>query len=99
DLNLSNDVKEACLKLAEEKGKGDYIFPHTHAKVEGTKDHFPINTEGRARNALARANQFSSAPEWYKRSLKELVSTVARAVKKKYPSIDVTEKSKKPGKG
>jgi len=31
--------------------------------------------------------------------LSELVNAVARAVKKKYPGIDVSEKSKKPGKG
>lgn len=74
----------------------DFVFSHG-GKVEGW--HFPINTKARAKNALQRANQFDSAPEWYNGSLKSLVTKVANMVKKKYPDIEVTEKSKKPGKG
>jgi hypothetical protein len=74
----------------------DFVFANG-GKVDGW--HFPINTKARAKNALARANQFDSAPEWYSGSLKSLVTKVANAVKKKYPDIEVTEKSKKPGKG
>jgi hypothetical protein len=87
-------------KLAKKKSKprGDFIFPSSHSKVkEG--DHFPINTEGRARNALARANQYSKAPSWYTGSLSDLVQTVARAVKRKYKNIEVSEAAKVPGKG
>jgi hypothetical protein len=93
-LPKSQKVSEAKKK---EKARGAFIFPKSHPKVkEG--DHFPINTEGRARNALARANQYSKAPSWYRGSLSELVNTVARAVKRKYPGIEVSKKSKKPGK-
>ena len=85
--------------IAKDKPRSDFIFPKTHSKVKDKKDHFPINTEGRARNALARANQFSKAPPWYSGSLESLVKTVASAVKRKYKGIDVSKKSKKPGKG
>lgn len=78
--------------------KGNFIFPSTHPKVK-SGDHFPIDTEGRAQNALSRANQFSSAPEWYKGTLQELLNTVVRAVHKKYPGIKISDKAKKPGKG
>lgn len=74
----------------------DFVFSDG-GKVTGW--HFPINTKARGKNALQRANQFDSSPEWYKGSLKSLVTKVANAVKKKYPDIEVTEKSKKLGKG
>jgi hypothetical protein len=80
------------------KERGSFIFPSTHSKVK-SGDHFPIDTEGRARNALARANQYSKAPKWWSGSLQELVSAVARAVHSKYKNIEVSKKSKKPGKG
>jgi len=35
----------------------------------------------------------------YSGSLESLVNTVARAVKKHYPGIEVSEAAKKPGKG
>lgn len=59
------------------------------------KDHFPINDEGQARNALARVHQYSSAPEWYSGSLSGLQALVARKVKAKYPKIDVGGKKEK----
>ena len=58
-----------------------------------------INDVNQARNALARANQYTSVPDWYNGTLKELVSAVVKAVGNKYKSIDISEKSKKPGKG
>jgi len=87
DNRVNNPLEDE--ELDEEKERGDFIFP---------PDHFPINTIGRARNALSRASQYSSAPPWYKGSLESLVKTVQRRVKSKYPSIDTTEKSAKPGK-
>lgn len=85
-------------KYAKEKPKDDFIFPSTHPKVK-SGDHFPINTENRARNALAQVNKFDKAPDWWKGSVKELVNTVTKAVKKKYPDIEVSKAAKKPGKG
>ena len=83
---------------AEVRNRPECIFDNTNPKVKDNKDHFPIDTEKRARNALAQANKFTEVPDWYSGSLTELVKTVAKAIKKKYPDIDVTEKSEKPGK-
>jgi len=87
-------IKEALKK----QSRGDAIFQSTSSKVKDDADHFPINNANQARNALARANQYSSAPKWYKGSLDALVKRVANAVKAKYPSIKVTKASRKPGK-
>jgi hypothetical protein len=59
------------------------------------KDHFPINDEGQARNALSRSHQYSSAPSWYKGSLKGLQDLVSRKVHSKYPGIGKAEKKSK----
>lgn len=91
--------KLASDSKAKVRNRGTVIFPAEHSSIKDNKDHFPINDAAQARNALARANQFSSAPEWYKGSLESLVSAVARAVKKHYPSIEVSKAAKKPGKG
>jgi hypothetical protein len=85
-------------KLAE-KSRGDCVFKANTGKNKSSKDHFPINDEGEARDALARASQYSSAPEWYAGDLQSLVSAVARKVHSKYPGIKETSKSKTPGKG
>ena len=85
-------------KLAAES-RGDCVFKANTGKNKSSKDRFPINDENQARNALARASQYSSAPEWYDGTLQSLVSAVARKVHSKYPGIKETEKSKNPGKG
>jgi hypothetical protein len=91
--------------LGKKKGKvkarsrGTCVFPSTHGSVKDNKDHYPINDEDQARNALARASQHKSSPPWYSGSLQGLVSAVRGAVKRKFPSIKTTEKSKKPKKG
>lgn len=84
---------------AKVRNRGKVIFPAESSSITDKKDHFPINDAAQARNALARANQFSKVPDWYKGSLQSLVNAVAKAVKKHYPSIDVSKASKKPGKG
>ena len=81
---------------AKVRNRGTVCVPAESAKDK--KDHFPINNEAQARNALARVNQYSSAPEWYSGSLQSLVNLVARKVKSKYPSIEVSKDAKKPGK-
>lgn len=78
---------------AKERSRPNPVFDHTDPKVLDDADHFPINTENRARNALARANQYSDSPKWYDGSLTELKKTVADAVKKAYPEIEVTEEA------
>lgn len=83
---------------AKKKDVGNFIFPADHSKVSDKKPHFPINNANHARNALSQANKFKEAPEWYKGSLKEFLSTVVKKVKKEFPGIEVTKKSEKPGK-
>ena len=83
---------------AKVRNRGDVVFPAESSLVKDDKDHFPINSENQARNALARASQYKSVPDWFKGSLKKLVATVASKVHKKYPSIDITEAGKTPGK-
>jgi len=98
-LKLASKSKSKKLDpKAEVKSRGECCFPAESSKVKDKKDHFPINNVAQARNALARASQYSLVPEWYKGSLKDLVSTVARKVHAKYPSIKVTEDGKRPGK-
>lgn len=69
----------------------DPVFQSTHDKVTDNKDHFPINSISRGRNALARVNQFSVAPKWWSGTLEELKNAVRRAVHSKYPSIDISK--------
>lgn len=95
---LADRLDRVIGRLSKRADKGSFVFPSSHSKVK-SGNHFPIDTEGRARNALARANQYDKAPDWYDGALQELVDTVVREVKKKYPSIEISEKSKNPGKG
>lgn len=78
---------------AKERSRPNPVFDHTDPKVLDNADHFPINTEKRARAALSYANHYSESPEWYDGSLKELKKKVADAVKKAYPDIEVSEES------
>lgn len=78
---------------AKVRNRGTVCVPAESAKDK--KDHFPINDEGQARNALARVHQYSSAPSWYKGSLKGLQALVSRKVHSKYPSIGKADKKKK----
>ena len=84
---------------AKVRNRGNVVFPAESSKVKDDKDHFPINSKSQARNALSRASQYSSVPPWYAGSLSGLVGAVQRKVKAKYPGIETTKASKKPGKG
>ena len=88
--------KKASAKV---RNRGTVVFSAKSSKVNDDKDHFPINSEAQARDALARASQYSSVPTWYKGSLKSLVAAVQRKVRGKYKGIKTTKASKKPGKG
>ena len=70
-----------------------FVFPPSSSKDK--KGHFPIPDLAHARNALARANQYGESPSWYEGSLESLKKSVANAVKRKFPSIEVTEESYK----
>ena len=78
---------------AKVRNRGTVCVPAERAKDK--KDHFPINDEGQARNALARVHQYSSAPSWYSGSLKGLQSLVSGKVHSKYPGIGKADKKKK----
>jgi hypothetical protein len=84
---------------AKVRNKPSPVFDAKHPKVKDNKDHFPLGSESQARNALARANQFKKAPEWWSGTLEQLVSAVVKAVGKEYKGIEISDKSKKPGKG
>ncbi|MHA1883075.1 MAG: hypothetical protein ACTSUO_08525 [Candidatus Thorarchaeota archaeon] len=91
-------LDEAKKYVPKYKQRGDCVFKSTHPKVKDGKDHFPINSINQARNALARVNQYDSAPSWYDGSLQSLVNAVVRKVHKKYPDIKISKAAKKPGK-
>lgn len=76
---------------AKVRNRGDVVFPANSKKVNDQKDHFPINDENQARNALSRVAQYSSVPSWYNGTLKELQSAVRNAVSRKYKNIEVTK--------
>lgn len=112
--DLANQVDEVMTAIAAKKGVNPFakgkdkakgkdgakaVFPANHPKVKDKKEHFPLGSAAQARSALSYANKFKEVPPWFKGTLKELVSAVAKAVKKEFPSIDVSEKSKTPGKG
>lgn len=92
---LNEDKKDPDAKI---RNRGDVVFPAEGNNVKDDKDHFPINSIKQARNAIARANQYSSAPDWYTGSLQSLIDNVVKEVKKKYPSIEISPEAKKPGK-
>lgn len=75
---------------AKVRNRGTVCVPAESAKDK--KDHFPINDEAQARNALARVHQYSSVPSWYKGSLSGLQNAVSRKVHSKYPGIGKSDK-------
>lgn len=92
-LIIEAKKKEKLDPRAKVRNRGTACVPASSAKDK--KDHFPINDEGQARNALARVHQYSSVPSWYSGSLKSLQSLVSSKVHSKYPSIGKADKKKK----
>lgn len=73
---------------AKVRNKPSPIFDAKSKDVNDDKDHFPIDTVARARNALARVEQFDKNPPWHNGTLTSLKKKVKLAVHKAYPSID-----------
>jgi hypothetical protein len=94
-LTKTAEKKKKLDPKAKVRNRGTVCVPAESAKDK--KDHFPINNIDQARNALARVNQYSKAPSWYSGSLQSLINTVVRKVKSKYPSIETSKESSKPG--
>ena len=67
------------------------IFGFDSDKVKDNKDHFPLGNEKQARSALAQANKYKRKPRWFAGTLGELKESVVSAVKREYPSIEVTD--------
>jgi len=76
---------------AKVRNRPSPIFPADSKSVKDDKDHFPVSSIAQARNALARAGQFDSTPSWYSGKLSTLKSKIKSAVKRKYPSIEVSK--------
>jgi len=89
---LSRTAKEDPKVKA--KNGPEVIFDSESPKVTDKKDHFPIDTIGKAKNVLSKVNQMDDVPPWYKGSLDSLQKAVRKAVKAKYPSIEVSDKKK-----
>lgn len=94
---ISNTMELEAKELTHEKRESlpssSFVFPADSTAVKDDKDHFPIHDKSHARNALARANQYSKSPSWYTGSLDSLKKRVAEKVKSKFPSIEVSEES------
>jgi hypothetical protein len=75
---------------AKVRNRGTVCVPASSAKDK--KDHFPINNEDQARNALARVHQYDKVPSWYSGSLKSLQELVSRKVHSKYKGIGKSDK-------
>ena len=95
-LSAKKSNKKTKKKLnpkADVRNRGDVVFPAS--KCADSQDHFPINSENQARNALSRCMQYSKTPSWYKGSLSSLQNAVKRKVHSKYPGIGKSEKKSK----
>lgn len=97
------DVLDEMLSVqaAFKQKRSEFAIPADHPKNRSDIGHFPINTLARARNALARASQFSpgNPPKWWVGTSQALVNIITKAVNKKYPSITISDAGKKAGKG
>jgi transcriptional regulator of aromatic amino acid metabolism len=86
---IANTIEKMAKVLPAGKDRPAAIFPAEHPKVKDKNDHFPIPDKAHGQNALARVNQYSAAPDWWKGSLEELKNAVYRAVKGKFPGMKV----------
>lgn len=80
-------------RVQDSRPTTDFIFPADSPSVSDNKGHFPIPDVEHGRNAIARVNQYSSLPKWYKgeMDLKQFVEHVVNKVRKKFPSIEVSK--------
>lgn len=83
-------------ELPATKDRPAPVFSRESPKVKDDSDHFPIPDSAHGRNALARVNQYGSVPSWYDGSLEELKAAVVKAVKAKFPDIEVEEEKYEP---
>jgi hypothetical protein len=85
ESSLTKLAKEVLDPKAKVRNRGTVCVPAESAKDK--KDHFPINDEAQARNALAQVAKFNAVPAWYSGTLEGLKKAVRSKVHAKYPSI------------
>lgn len=66
--------------------RSDFALPGKSSSTPGAKGSYPIDTPGRAQNALGKAKRFASPSEQ---------ATVKKNVAKKYPGMKVSGAKKK----
>lgn len=93
ESSLTKLAKEVLDPKAKVRNRGTVCVPAESAKDK--KDHFPINDEAQARNALAQVGKYTAAPGWYSGSLESLKKTIRSKVHSKYPSIKEAPVKKK----
>ena len=94
-MSIKVIAKKLTTKKRNALSDAFFAIPASHPKNKGKKDKFPINDENHGRNAISRVNQFSAVPDWWSGSVQELVNTVVRKVKSKFPKIEISDKAKK----
>jgi hypothetical protein len=85
ESSLTKTAKEVLDPKAKVRNRGTVCVPAESAKDK--KDHFPINDEAQARNALAQVGKYTAVPAWYSGSLEGLKKAIRSKVHSKYPSI------------
>jgi len=93
---ISNTFEKMAKKIPAGDNRPAAIFPSTHPKVNDGKDHYPIPDKTHGRSALQRLSQFKdSKPSWWEGSVEELKNAIVRAVKGKFPGMEIEEKKYK----
>lgn len=82
-------------KASDSEKRSDFVFPADSSDVNDGKGHFPLNSLRRARAAIAYANKYRELPTWYSGDLdlQGFVDKIVSAVKKQYPSIEISPES------
>jgi hypothetical protein len=89
---VSNTLEKMAKTLPAGKDRPVAIFPKEHPKVTDGKDHYPIPDKAHGRAALQRLSQFKDQkPDWWSGSTEELKNAIIKAVKGKFPGMDVEE--------
>ena len=89
DNDAKNLINEEYLEEAKKKkAKPSPIFDAENSKITDEKEHFPINTEAKAKKVLEKIEACTEAPKWWKGTVNQLQSAVKKAVKKAFPDLD-----------
>ena len=93
---VSNTIEKMAKKIPQGDDRPAAIFPSTHPKVNDGRDHYPIPDKSHGKSALGRLSQFKdSKPSWWDGSVEELKNAILRAVKGKFPGMEIEEEKYK----